>query len=77
MFFIPYDKWNTLFLIKAYRLSYANILEPILMASNSEHIEDTENTEYTESRENTENTKKHEKTKKLVSNRIGETYKLI
>ena len=57
MFFIPYDNWNTLFLIKAYRLSYANILEPILMVSNSKHIEDTENTEYTESRENTENTK--------------------
>ena len=57
MFFIPYDNWNTLFLIKAYRLSYANILEPILMTSNSKHIEDTENTEYTESRENTENTK--------------------
>ena len=57
MFFIPYDNWNTLFLIKAYRLSYANILESILMASYSKHIEDTENTEYTENRENTENTK--------------------
>ena len=53
-------------LIKAYCLRYTNVIESILMASSSKHIEDRENTEYTESRENTENTKNTKRQKSLV-----------